>query len=283
MSAIVTKVDIIQRLAAARGYRHYLEVCTPGTGGRFRELEPARFATVQRLLYRCGPDFDDGMAVDYRIADDSVAGFLKTLGAVAPVPDIALVDSWHDYGVSRRDLVGVFALLPEGGAMVVHDCRPPHAEAAAPVAVSAEWCGTTYKAFLDFVLERADLDYLTVDIDYGCGVVTKRATDAGRARTAPGRAKACVLRLAGIFRRAAGPGRGETTATSLPEILRSAAGPRAGRDPPTSDDERRRAALVAEWRTLGDDFDAAWALFAANDKALLNLVSVDDFSAGLGG
>jgi hypothetical protein len=33
--------------------------------------------------------------------------------------------------------------------------------------------GLTYRSFLDFVLGRDDLDYLTVDIDYGCGVIFK--------------------------------------------------------------------------------------------------------------
>ena len=222
MSAIVTKVDVIHRVAAARGYRHYLEVCTPSTGGRFNELDHARFATAQRLLYRCAPDFDDGQPVDYRIADDGVAGFLRTLGTVAPVPDIALVDSWHDYVVSRRDLVGVFALLPEGGAMIVHDCRPPRAEVAAPDPIPGEWCGTTYKAYLDFVLERPDLDYVTVDTDYGCGVVTKRATGGKRGEgedRAARRAKAAATRLSEMIRRATEMTRAGTSATPRSEIL----------------------------------------------------------------
>ena len=36
-----------------------------------------------------------------------------------------------------------------------------------------DWCGVTYRAYLDFVLARRDLRYLTVDTDYGCGVVRK--------------------------------------------------------------------------------------------------------------
>ena len=31
----------------------------------------------------------------------------------------------------------------------------------------------TYQAYLDFVLARRDLRYLTVDTDYGCGVIRK--------------------------------------------------------------------------------------------------------------
>ena len=42
---------------------------------------------------------------------------------------------------------------------------------ASPSPIAGEWCGVSYKAFLDFVLDRNDLDYCTVDIDYGCGVI----------------------------------------------------------------------------------------------------------------
>ena len=170
--------------------------------------------------------------------------------------------------------------------MIVHDCRPPNGEVAVPDPLPGEWCGTTYKAYLDFVLERPDLDYVTVDTDYGCGVVTKRATEAGRVRTAARRAKTAATRLSEMIRRAteiARP-RAATPATPPSEILRPAAGPARGTLlQPTPDEDRRRAALVAEWRAVGDDYDAAWALFAENDRTLLNLVSADDFSAATGG
>ena len=45
---------------------------------------------------------------------------------------------------------------------------------ASPTPIGGEWCGVSYKAFLDFVLSRNDLDYCTVDIDYGCGVIFKQ-------------------------------------------------------------------------------------------------------------
>jgi hypothetical protein len=32
----------------------------------------------------------------------------------------------------------------------------------------------TYAAYIDFVSERDDLDFYTVDTDYGCGVIKKR-------------------------------------------------------------------------------------------------------------
>jgi hypothetical protein len=57
--------------------------------------------------------------------------------------------------------------------VVVHDCLPPDRAAANPAFFHGEWCGVTYKAYIDFVLGNPDLDYFTVDADYGCGVILK--------------------------------------------------------------------------------------------------------------
>jgi hypothetical protein len=68
-----------------------------------------------------------------------------------------------------------FSLLSERGTLIVHDCLPDSAEIASPnppPVPGPPWCGVTYKAFLDFVLKRG-LNYLTVDTDYGCGIITK--------------------------------------------------------------------------------------------------------------
>ena len=98
------------------------------------------------------------------------------MSAVAALPrrfDLMLVDPFHAYQESARDLAAAFALLEPGGAMVVHDCLPPDETVAGPEFRERTWCGVTYKAYLDFVLTRRDLRYLTVDTDYGCGVVRK--------------------------------------------------------------------------------------------------------------
>ena len=55
----------------------------------------------------------------------------------------------------------------------MHDCLPPTEAMASPVWIPSSWCGVVYKAFLDFVLARNDLDYCTVNLDYGCGIIVK--------------------------------------------------------------------------------------------------------------
>jgi len=65
-------------------------------------------------------------------------------------------------------------LVEPGGFLVVHDCLPANRAMAAPEHATGEWCGVTYKAYLDFV-SRRKLEYRTIDTDYGCGVVRKPA------------------------------------------------------------------------------------------------------------
>jgi hypothetical protein len=42
----------------------------------------------------------------------------------------------------------------------------------------------TYKGYLDFVLSRKDLDFCTIDTDYGCGVIRLNGADRSPSRPA---------------------------------------------------------------------------------------------------
>ena len=73
------KTHIVHRLARARGYRRYLEICTPITGGRYAEIDPSQFESCRRLMYRCPGDFHDGLPVDYRSADNAIDACLDKM------------------------------------------------------------------------------------------------------------------------------------------------------------------------------------------------------------
>jgi len=172
----LSKAGMINHLAGVHGYRRYLELCTPSTGLQYARIDRSKLLTCTRLMYRCSDDYDDGMVVDHRSADLDIAGCLQEIRRKGQAPfDIALIDSYHEYGTSWRDLVEGFHLLRPGGTLMVHDCLPPTAEIAGPEFESGAWCGVTYQAFIDFVSSRDDLAFYTVDTDYGCGVVRKLA------------------------------------------------------------------------------------------------------------
>ena len=166
-----SKTDLIDVIAKRFGCVHYLELCTQTTGNYYREINHRQFKSTRRLMYNCPGTFDDGLPIDFRIADFDIADAIGALSKSPEKIDICLVDGWHTYEYTTRDLTCAYESLADGGVLVVHDCLPPDAGVASPSPIAGEWCGVSYKAFLDFVLSRKDLDYCTVDIDYGCGVI----------------------------------------------------------------------------------------------------------------
>ena len=180
------KARIINRLAAVHGYRQYLELCAATTGGQYDEVDRRRLSCC-RLSYVTPDQHNDGGPIDYRSPDREIGACLARMAQDGFAFDIALVDPWHEYETSWRDLNEAFRLLPAGGTLVVHDCLPDRAELTAPQYTPGAWCGRTFEAYVDFVHSRNDLTFYTVDCDYGCGVIRKKPPVTGlrmRARTA---------------------------------------------------------------------------------------------------
>ena len=107
-------------------------------------------------MYYCPAGYEDGLAIDFRTEGMNIGECISEISAKGLRYDIILVDPFHDYASSYRDLAAAFDLLDAGGMLVVHDCRPPNIAAATPEFIEGEWCGVTYKAYLDFVFARPE-------------------------------------------------------------------------------------------------------------------------------
>lgn len=175
-----TKADIINFWGKVRGYRTYLEICTPTAGGRYAEIDRSKYQTCHRLMYRCPIDFADGIEIDFRSADLDIDDCVKQIHNKKLRYDVVLVDAFHEYEPSLRDLKTAIELVGDGGTVVVHDCDPPSEELACPHFIPTSWAGVTYKAYLDFVMGHDDLDYFTVDTDWGCGIIRRRNRNAAQ-------------------------------------------------------------------------------------------------------
>jgi len=168
-----SKMEIIGFLATRHGFRRYLELCTPTTGTYYEKLDRQILPTAHRLMYNCPANFEDGLVTDFRSDGLDIGECLSEINSKGLRYDIILVDSWHEYDTSYRDLRDAFDLIDEGGMLVVHDCLPPNAASTGAKFIPGGWCGLSYKAYLDFVYARHDLDYFTVDTDIGCGIIRK--------------------------------------------------------------------------------------------------------------
>lgn len=167
------KIHICGLLAARYGYRNYLEITTSETGLRFREAQVLGFDHCSRLVYRHDGREIDGLPVTYSSPSEDIDAPLEAIARSGVAYDIILVDGHHTYDCASRDIKQAFRLLPPGGSLVVHDCYPTSREVATPQYHQGDWCGVSYKAYLDFVLGNASLNYLTIDTDYGCGIIMK--------------------------------------------------------------------------------------------------------------
>ena len=170
------KTDLIHLISNRLKLRNYLELCTPTAGRRYGEIDRARFRTARRLMYTCSTEFDDGLPIDHKIADLDIEDAVTELKLSADKVDICLVDALHTYDFTIRDLTCAYEILADGGVLVVHDCSPMTEAEASPIFAPCDWCGESYRSYLDFVFTRSDLDYCTVDVDYGCGIIFKNRT-----------------------------------------------------------------------------------------------------------
>jgi hypothetical protein len=170
---VLAKTDIVHFISGRQDLKNYLELCTSTTGQYYFEIMRWRFKTSRRLMYNCPETFADGLPIDFRSSGFDIELAARELELDANKIDICLVDGFHTYSCAIRDLTCAFQLLKSGGVLVVHDCLPPSKTVASPTWIRGDWAGVTYKAYLDFVLARDDLDYCTVDTDWGCGIIIK--------------------------------------------------------------------------------------------------------------
>jgi hypothetical protein len=196
------------------------------------------------MMYRCPADFSDGMPIDFRIRSHQLTDCVQGLISEQRQYDVILLEPWHEYEESCEALAAALRLISEGGTIVVHDCLPPARDYATVRYEGGAWCGVTYKAFVDFVHARNDVAYLTVDTDFGCGIIRKRNS-----------ANTLVFEL---FRKNA------PIRTGLWNAFR--------KRPPTPCDE-----LIRQWVNLGNDYDTAFKYLHLHKATLLNLTSVDLF------
>jgi hypothetical protein len=166
------KADLVNHLGELHGHRNYLEICTAVSGYRFSEIDRDIFAVRHRLGYRGSALHSDGSAYDFSTEALDSSECVSEIRARGLQYDVILVDSWHEYETSFRDLNDAVSLLSGNGTVVVHDCLPKREDLVQMPFKGGEWSGVTYRAFLDFAIQRA-LDYRVVDTDFGCGIIRK--------------------------------------------------------------------------------------------------------------
>jgi hypothetical protein len=180
----VNRIDVIRSVVTAIGAGRYLEIGVKD-GECFHAIEvPTRVAVDPRFAFR--PPLAARARTILRATTGSLyfpmtsdAFFERHARRLTPF-DVVFVDGLHTYDQSYRDIVNALDVLREDGVVVVHDCNPASAAAAAPSLELAgrtdgwagDWNGDVYKAIVR-LRTRDDLSVAVLDCDHGVGIVLR--------------------------------------------------------------------------------------------------------------
>lgn len=84
--------------------------------------------------------------------------------------DVALVDGLHEFTQALRDVLSLETYMKPDGVIFIHDCNPPsrgHTECG------GEWTGDVWKVAYYLTRQRSDLSFVTLDCDWGLGMVRR--------------------------------------------------------------------------------------------------------------
>lgn len=157
----VQRWNVINALAEACKARTYLEI---GLGPR-----GSRSSSHVRIPNRVSVDPFEVDAEQHMTSDQFFAHNRKLF-------DVVFIDGLHHACQAQRDIENALRVITPGGVVVVHDCNPT-TEVAQRVPRPAEtpvWNGDVWRAWCR--LRRVpDLSMTVVDVDHGCGVITRGA------------------------------------------------------------------------------------------------------------
>lgn len=83
---------------------------------------------------------------------------------------VALVDGLHEFRQALRDVLNLERYMAGGGVVFIHDCNPltrRHTES-----LDGPWNGDVWKVAYFLNRHRPDLDFHTLDCDWGLGVLS---------------------------------------------------------------------------------------------------------------
>jgi hypothetical protein len=117
----------------------------------------------------------EGVVLHKQTSDD----YFRTTAPVElrnrPV-DVALVDGLHEFRQALRDVLNLEQYMSPNGVIFIHDCNPPTRENAENE--NGPWNGDVWKVALYLRRFRSDLKFLTLNCDWGLGVVSGFSTAA---------------------------------------------------------------------------------------------------------
>ena len=94
--------------------------------------------------------------------------------------DIIIVDGYHSYEQSKKDLENALKYLTDKGLVLLHDTFPQSTNLIGAQKIKgAAWCGDVYKTAM-WARQQKNLSVVTWDKDYGCSIISKNSLTAAK-------------------------------------------------------------------------------------------------------
>ena len=166
MKKIDCRTHLINCLIEKHKFKNYLEI-----GVR----HPHQNFNVINIEHKDGvdPEPQGNPEVNYPVTSDEFFELIKGHNEIKY--DIIFIDGLHLMEQVDKDIENSLKHLTDGGIIVMHDCNPiqeiHQRENYEPL--YGLWNGTVWKSWVKLRCNRPDLEMYVVDMDHGCGVITK--------------------------------------------------------------------------------------------------------------
>lgn len=157
--------DLINFIIKQKDLKSYIEIGTFNRSHNFDLIECDKKYCV---------DPDPNARADFMMTSDQFFEFMTVDPLYTRLKkfDLIFIDGLHHADQVKKDFDNALLCLKDRGYIVLHDCNP-HSETITHVPRdNREWSGDVYK-FVSTLGSYSGIDFLTVDMDYGCCVVWK--------------------------------------------------------------------------------------------------------------
>ena len=155
-----TRTDVINIMRAQHNYQSYLEI---GQGSREDNFD----AIACKIKIGVDPDRQSNAAYQMTY-DEFFAQNQLTF-------DLIFINGLHNAAQVEMAIGNSLKVLHQGGTIVVHDCNPTSAaqQTVPRPPQQGDWKGDVWKAWVKLRATHPDLKMTTINVDGGCGVITR--------------------------------------------------------------------------------------------------------------
>ena len=178
MSDEIFTAEIFVNHIASGDSSSLLRIYSISTGAPFTSQSSATFSHHSQFVY--ASDFQKRHKAHYS-KFPTLSEIAVQVNSINAKFDVAFVDPWHEIEDSFQVIEIALKHLHSGATLIVHDCHPRNPDlraVSAPEVFPYAWCGSTWTAWS--LLTQAltsDFSWMTIDADYGSGVLQVPETD----------------------------------------------------------------------------------------------------------